>query len=155
MAYAGCMGMATQTLYDTDFAEWADRAAELMRARRFKDIDWENVIEEVESLGRSQRASVRSQLRRMLVHLIKQRIQPERDGASWRNSVANARLEIRNDIRDSPSLRHHLKDNLQAIYCDAVEEALVRMNRLSADLPAECPWDVDRLLDGDIGSVQP
>jgi hypothetical protein len=52
----------------------------------------------------------------MLAHLIKQRNQPERDGASCRSSVANARFEIRNDIRDSPSLRHHLEDNLQVNY---------------------------------------
>jgi hypothetical protein len=149
------MGAATQTLYDTDFAEWADRTAELLRARRFGDIDWESVVEEIETLGRSERAAVRSQLRRMLAHLIKQRIQPEGDGASWRSSVANARFEIRNDIQDSPSLRRHLEDNLQVIYRDAAEEALIQMNRQAADLPADCPWTVEQLLDGDIGSLQP
>ena len=149
------MGAATQTLYDTDFAEWADRTAELLRARRFGDIDWESVVEEIETLGRSERAAVRSQLRRMLAHFIKQRIQPERDGASWRSSVANARFEIRNDIQDSPSLRRHLEDNLQVIYRDAAEEALIQMNCQAADLPADCPWTVEQLLDGDIGSLQP
>jgi hypothetical protein len=149
------MGLATQTLYETDFAEWADRTAGLLRARRFGDIDWESVVEEIETLGRSERAAVRSQLRRMLAHLIKQRVQPERDGASWRTSVASARFEIRNEIRDSPSLRRHLEDNLHLIYGDAVEEALVQMNRQAADLPAECLWTVDRLMDGDIGSLLP
>src|ERR1700683_2873050 len=99
------MGAAIQTLYDTDFAEWADRTAELLRARQFGDIDWESVVEEIETLGRSERAAVRSRLRRMLLHLIKQRVQPEPDVASWRSSAASARSEIRNDIRDSPSLR--------------------------------------------------
>ena len=67
--------------------------------------------------------------------------------------AASARFEIRNDIRDSPSLRRHLEDNLHLIYGDAVEEALVQMNRQAADLPAECPWTVDQLMDGDIGSL--
>jgi hypothetical protein len=147
------MGAAIQTLYETDFAEWADHTAELLRARKFAEIDWESVVEEVETLGRSERAAVRSQLRRMLAHLIKQRVQPERDGASWQTSVASARMEIRNDIRDSPSLRRHLEDTLRVIYSDAVEEALVQMNLQEADLPADCPWTVDQLLDAEIGSL--
>jgi hypothetical protein len=135
------MGAATQTLYETDFAEWADRTTALLRARKFAEIDWESVAEEVETLGRSERAAVRSQLRRMLAPLIKQRVQPERDGASWRISAASARMEVRNDIRDSPSLRRHMQDNLRVIYGDAVEEALVQMNLQTADLPADCPSD--------------
>jgi hypothetical protein len=149
------MGAATQTLYETDFAEWAELTAELLRARKFAEIDWESVIEEVETLGRSERAAVRSQLRRMLVHLIKQRVQPERDGASWQSSVASARMEIRNDIRDSPSLRRHMEDNLHVIYSDAVEEALVQMSLQAADLPEDCPWTVDQLLHADIGFLSP
>ena len=147
------MRAATQALYETDFAEWADHTAELLRARKFAEIDWESVIDEVEALGRSERAAVRSQLRRMLVDLIKQRVPPERDGASWQSSVASARMEIRNDIRDSPSLRRHLEDTLRVIYSDAVEEALVQMNLQAADLPADCPWTVDQLLDAEIGSL--
>jgi hypothetical protein len=147
------MGAAAQTLYEIDFAEWADHTADLLRARKFAAIDWESVIEEVETLGRSERAAVRSQLRRMLVHLIKQRVQPERAGASWQISVASARMEIRNDIRDSPSLRRHLEDSLRVIYSDAVEEAVIQMSLQTADLPADCPWTVDQLLDADIGTL--
>jgi Domain of unknown function DUF29 len=147
------MGAAIETLYETDFAEWADHTAELLRARNFAEIDWESVVEEVETLGRSERAAVRSQLRRMLVHLTKQRAQLERDGAGWQISVASAWMEIRNDIRDSPSLRRHLEDTLRVIYSDAVEEALVQMNLQAADLPADCPWTVDQLLDAEIGSL--
>lgn len=147
------MGAATQSLYETDFADWADRTAELLRARKFAEIDWESVVEEVESLGRSERAAVRSELRRMLVHLIKQRVQPERDGASWQVSVASARMEIRNDIRDSPSLRRHLEDSLCVIYSDAEEEALVQMSLQTADLPGDCPWTVAQLFDAEIGML--
>jgi hypothetical protein len=147
------MGAATQTLYETDFAEWADHTAALLRARKFAEIDWESVIEEVETLGRSERAAVRSQLRRMLVHLIKQRVQPERDGASWQISVASARMEIRNVIRDSPSLRRHLEDHLRVIYGDAVEESLVQMNLQEADLPEDCPWTLGQLLDAEIRTL--
>ena len=68
------MGTTTKTLYDTDFVEWADQTAALVRAGRFNEVDVENLAEEIEGLGKSERKAVRSQLRRMLMHLIKQQI---------------------------------------------------------------------------------
>jgi hypothetical protein len=78
------MGAATKTLYDTDFVEWTARTAELLREGRLHDADLEHLAEEIKDLGTRERSAVRSQLRRMLVHLVKARIQPERAGASWR-----------------------------------------------------------------------
>src|SRR5437016_10687217 len=107
------MGTTLKTLYETDFVEWADHTAALLRERRYDEIDMDALIEEVEGLSGSQRSAVRSQLARMLMHLIKQRIQPERSGASWRESIADARTQITFDIHDSPSLRRFLDENLQ------------------------------------------
>ena len=56
------MGTTTKTLYDTDFAEWSARTAELLRAGRYDELDIENVAEEIESLGKAERKSVRAQL---------------------------------------------------------------------------------------------
>lgn len=58
----GLMGGLTKTLYDTDFVEWAAATAELLRERRFDDVDWEHLIEEIVSLGQSDEHAVRSQL---------------------------------------------------------------------------------------------
>ena len=91
------MGTTTKTLYETDYVEWADTMAALLRAGRLSEIDVENVAEEIEDLGKAARRAVRSQLKRLLMHLIKQRIQPERAGTSWRVSIQNARGEILND----------------------------------------------------------
>ena len=60
-----------QQLYDTDFVEWADKTAVLLRQGRFDELDIENLIEEVESLGNSERKALRSQLTRLLMHLLK------------------------------------------------------------------------------------
>src|SRR5437588_12967566 len=110
---------ATKSLYETDFAEWSDRTAELLRAGRFEEMDIENVAEEIASLGRAERKAVRSQLQRLMMHKIKQQLQPERDGKSWRSSIAGARQSLRADIQDSPSLRPHLEENLQKLYRNA------------------------------------
>ena len=88
------MGAATKTLYETDFVEWAQRTAELLRSGRLGEADLEHAADEIEDLGRGERSAVASRLQRMLMPLVKQRIQPERDGASWRRSIAEGRAEI-------------------------------------------------------------
>jgi hypothetical protein len=148
----GVMGTTTKTLYDTDFVAWAEETARLLRDRRFHDVDLENLAKEIEDLGKSQRDAVRSQLLRMLLHLVKQRIQPERSGSSWRSSITSARAEIWPKLDSSPSLRRELEASLQTIYQRAVKDAIyeVRLPRSRVgEIPAECPWTLDDLLEGE------
>ena len=135
-----------KTLYETDFAEWSERSAELLRSGRFDELDIESVAEEIESLGNRDRKAVRSQLQRLMMHKIKQILQPERDNVSWHASIRSARAEILDEMLDSPSLRPHLRDNLQRVYLRAVEEALEETGIKDASLPEDCPWDLDALL---------
>jgi len=151
------MGATTKTLYETDFAEWSSQTAGKLRAGRLEDLDLENVAEEIESLGRNEHAAVRSQMKRLLMHKLKQMIQPERDGTSWRLSIADARQTILSHIKDSPSLRKYLRDNLQEFYRDALELALIETDQAAAaepvpgPVPTDCPWTLDALLKGDAG----
>jgi hypothetical protein len=82
-----------------------------------------------------------------MLHKIKQQIQPERDGSSWQSTIAEARQAIRDDIRDSPSLRRYLAENLQEIYADAKEMALIETRLDYSPVPDDCPWDLDGLLE--------
>jgi len=139
------MGAITKTLYETDFAEWADTTAELVRAGRLNEVDLVHLAEEVEDLGKSERKAVESQLTRLLQHLIKQKIQPERDGSSWRASIVEARQSIRKDLARSPSLRRYLEEILQEAYEDAIELAEAETG-VHADVPAKCPYTLEELL---------
>ena len=147
------MGTITKTLYDADFVEWTARTAELLRAGRLDEADLEHAAEEIEDLGKSERSAVASQLHRMLMHLIKQRILPERDGASWRRSITEGRAEISYRLDDSPSLRRYVHDNLQKIYERAVNDALFETGmaekRRDLSLPAQCPYTLQDLLEAD------
>lgn len=58
-----------KTIYDLDFALWIEETVQKLKFGDFAQIDVENLIEEVESLGKSQRKSVRSYLLRLLEHL--------------------------------------------------------------------------------------
>jgi hypothetical protein len=151
------MDTSTESLYDADFVEWTTRTSDLLRRGCLAGLDLENIAAEIEDRGKSERAAVRSQLRRMLVHLVKTRIQPERAGASWRSPVASARIQILDHFGDSPSLRKHAEDNLQRIYGETVELALAETNLAGAtanpDIPKECPYTLDALLDGDLNEL--
>jgi hypothetical protein len=150
MEVSGGMSAATKTLYETDFVEWSKRTAELLRGGRFDEAELEHAAEEIEDLGRCERSAVASQLQRMLMHLVKQRIQPERDGISWRRSITEGRSEIEYRFDDSPSLRSFAQENLQQIYRRAVRDALLKTgltaHRSALNLPEICPYSLIDLL---------
>ena len=140
------MAVTTKTLYDTDFAEWAKETAALVRAGRLNEVDLEHVAEEIEDLAKGDRRAAASQMRRLMLHLIKQRVQPERDSDSWQASVASAQLELEDILADSPSLRRFLADNLEKLYNDAMLLASKETGILVLPLPKECPFTLDELL---------
>jgi hypothetical protein len=152
------MATITKTLYDADFVEWTAHTAELLRQGKFDEIDLEHVVEEIEDMGKSDFKAAQSQLQRMLVHLIKQRIQPERDGASWRVSIVSARREVLREFRFSPSLRRRISDEMEEVYREAVEDALEETNltdrRADLGIPDRCPFTLSQLLDSPLDSLR-
>lgn len=103
----------TRTLYDEDFVAWAKQQAEALRSAARgstnQPLDWENLAEEIEDLGRSVRRELRSQLTRIIHHLLKLQHSPAigpRRG--WKSSVREARSEIAELLSENPSLRSEL-----------------------------------------------
>lgn len=98
-------------LYDRDFFLWTQEQAAALRAVGESNLplDWENLAEEIESLGTSQRAELNSQVRRILRHLFKLEASPAADPrAGWRTTVRDARIEIEDLLEGSPSLRREI-----------------------------------------------
>jgi hypothetical protein len=97
--------------YDTDILEWSERQAALLRrlasGEHINDqIDWPNVIEEVETVGRSERAALRSHIAVVLEHLMKLQASPATEPRNgWTISVIRARGDIERSLKDSPGLR--------------------------------------------------
>jgi len=137
-------------LYETDFALWSERQADAVRRRAGNEIDWENVAEEIESLGRSDRREISSRLAVICAHLLKWQFQPKRRSRSWRSSVVQNRRKIADLIDESPSLASYPAEHLdgpKGAYEDGrcVAEAETGLTKL----PAECPWTIDQVLDAD------
>lgn len=103
--------------YDEDFYLWTQQQARRLRslsaAQSNEDLDWGNVAEEIESLGKSDRRAVRSRLHTILEHLYKLRFSTARDPRfGWTGTVTREREELRLILEDSPSLRRGLHELL-------------------------------------------
>ncbi len=112
-------------LYEQDFITWTEQQARLLRraaaAGSNLGLDWGNLIEEVESLGRSERRALASQVQRLLVHMLKLEHSPARDPRpGWMETVADARSAVAGLLRDDPGLR----PRLPAIVRDELPEAV-------------------------------
>ena len=117
-------------LYEQDFFLWTKEQAAALRLAKNSNLplDWENLAEEIESLGKSDRRELRSQIRRILRHLLKLEASPSAEpSAGWRSTVLDARTEIMDVLRDSPSLRREVDDLI-------AEQLIVAAELGSADL---------------------
>ena len=133
-------------LYDQDFLAWTRDQADALRRRSANELDWENLLEEVESLGKQQRSELRSHLIILLVHLLKWRLQPERRGRSWELTIAEQRRETERLVAENPSLRPEIDDLVESAYGIARLRA-ARQTRLSIrTFPDENPFDWQGIL---------
>src|SRR5438046_10078220 len=92
-----------RNLYDADFFAWSNEQAQRLRLLKPDELDWENVAEEIESLGRSDRRAIGSNLKVILEHLIKCRYQPAKQTPSWTDTIDEHRDRLNRIIADSPS----------------------------------------------------
>ena len=101
----------TGALYDCDFVLWTEEQAAALRRAKSSNLplDWDNLAEEIESLGKSDRRELRSQVRRILHHLLKIEASPAVEPqAGWRSTIRSARAELQAVLDDSPSLRRQV-----------------------------------------------
>ena len=98
--------------YEQDVYAWSQRQGALLRrlaaGERVNDadLDWPNLAEEIETVGRSERAALRSHILNVIEHLIKLQASPAAEPrAGWQDTIDRARSEIESLLADSPSLR--------------------------------------------------
>jgi hypothetical protein len=138
-------------LYETDYYRWLEVQADLLREGRLEDIDALNLVEEFDELAVGERASVESHTETIIEHLLKLQYSPApRPRRGWRLTVRKSRARLK--TRLSATLRTHLLQRLPDIHADARDAALIglEVDRVPADqLPAECPYSLDQILDPD------
>lgn len=139
----------TATLYDTDFYAWTQRQAALLRAEEFSEVDWNNLIEEIETLGRSDKRELDSRLEVLLMHLLKWRYQTGKRGKSWRITIDEQRRRLEKLLKESPSLHAQLATFVAEAYPGAIRAATVETGLPADTFPLECPWTPAQVLDED------
>ena len=142
------MTLATvKTLYEQDFALWIEETVKQLKSGNFSQIDLENLIEEVESLGKSQRQAVDSFLSRLLEHLLKRcYVTLPECYRGWEIEIRNFRKEIKRRLKDSPSLKRFMLEIFPESYQESLEA--MREDYPHTSFPDICPFpnDVDALL---------
>jgi hypothetical protein len=136
-------------LYERDLYAWSKKQAELLRRRRFAELDLEHVIEEIEDVGGSLYREVRSRIRTIMEHLLKleHSAAPE-PRAGWEHTIRRERADLAEDL--TPSLRAHIERNLARFYEGARIEAAAALRThgesAAADaLPTTCPYTLDQI----------
>ena len=133
--------------YNTDFYGWTQEQAALLRAGRLTDLDIENLIEEVETMGRSEKRELASRLTVLLVHLLKWRYQAFRRGTSWELTIKNQRIDLHDVIVDNPSLRPQLAAIIEMAYQKARLIAAKETKITLSVFPEQCPWGYEQMQD--------
>lgn len=132
--------------YDEDFARWSAEQSELIRQRRFDEVDLENVADEIESLGRSDKREIESRMKVLLVHLLKLKFQPGQGKPGWTSTITEQRRRIRKVIEESPSLTAYpmsvLGEEYEYARGDAAEETGIAV----ATFPETCPFSIEQVL---------
>ena len=134
------------SLYDTDFVQWTEKTADLLRSGAFGDVDWVNLIEEIESLGRNDKRALKSQTTRVIMHLLKWQYKPERRSNSCQGSIVEGRVQIRDLLAESPSLKPYLNSIFANCYQDAVEQASAETGLQIKEFPEDCLYTVEDFL---------
>ena len=135
--------------YEEDFVLWLEHQTDLLRQGRVAELDLENLAEEVEDIGRSQRRAVESELSVILIHLLKYQFQPSKRSRSWTDTLLEHRGRLARDFRASKSLRLHAETELTDLYRLARKRAAVQTRLPLTTFPETCPYTLTETLDED------
>jgi hypothetical protein len=138
---------ATQTLYQTDFYAWTQEQAAMLRSGQWQQLDVENLIEEIEALGRRERQELRNRLGVLLGHLLKWQFQPQQRSRSWLITMREQRRELDLLLRENPSLKPYLSEALELAYAAGLDLAERETNMAFDTFPAACPYTFEQAMD--------
>ena len=136
-------------IYEIDDAQWLEETVELLRNRKFIELDLDNLIEELEDLGKEKRNSVASLLEQIIRHLLLLQYwdtESQYNDIHWQGEIYTFRIQLKRKL--TINLRNYLESELDDIYKDALGFVRIK-TRNSVSFPSECPYSLAQLLDID------
>jgi hypothetical protein len=140
------------SLYEQDFYLWIQRTIELLKKGKLEQLDLENLIEEIDSMGKSQRKELKTRLTVLIEHLLKLQYwttEKEYNVRVWLNTIVEQRRQITYILADSPSLKPVLNDIFLDCYQDARSDTLRKYQLPATLFPQESPFCLLEVLDPD------
>ncbi len=134
-------------LYEIDDHLWLLETIELLKQKNFNELDLENLIEELESMGKRDINKAKSLLRQIIIHLLLLQywqLEIERNYHHWRGEIKTFRYDLNNHL--TTNLKHKLKEDLVNIYKSAVD-FVQEKTQFSVIFPTECPYTLEQLLE--------
>ncbi len=141
--------MIQGNLYETDFYTWSCQQAQLLREKKFEQVDWSNVIEEISDLGRSEYRAFVSAIEQLTLHLLKWQYQKELRSPSWRHSIDKQRIQIERILEDSPGLQTRIPEAVSQGYKYGRKGASKETFLDEKVFPEVCPYTWEELVDED------
>ena len=147
-------------LDEQDIELWRNNTIQHIRAKQFSEVDWENLVAELEGMSKSDRQALTSNLIILIAHLLKLQVQfdaPDSMKGSWYESVNEHRFRVKDDLQEKPSLKSYLTQALTKAYPKARSLAIkdgqnarwgVRQPS-QQEYPFDCPFTLEQILDDD------
>ncbi|MEH1896347.1 MAG: DUF29 domain-containing protein [Nostoc sp.] len=133
-------------LYESNYLQWLEETIKCLKARQLADIDYENLIEELEYLAKNEKRRVRILLEQIIRHLLLYQywdLEKPRNANHWAAEIIGFRNQINEDL--STNLRKHLEDNFSIIYSDALDYVMAKTKL--TNLPESSAYTLEQILD--------
>ncbi|AFZ14138.1 protein of unknown function DUF29 [Crinalium epipsammum PCC 9333] len=130
--------------HDNDFYAWTQEQAHLLKTGQLHQIDWQNIAEEIEDMGRSEKRQLESRLEVLIMHLLKWQFQPNLRSRRWQLTIKEQRLRLEKLLQENPSLQSNLCEVIEKVYPLAALSA-ERETGLSL-FPETCLYNLTEIL---------
>ena len=134
-------------LHENDFNLWIEETIDAIKSRDVNNMDWENLLEELEDMGASQKRSLDSYVQRLVEHILKLKYwhsERKKKKKGWRSEVVNFRNRINRLLKKNPSLKNYLSSE----YADNYQDAIAAMSE-KFDISNDNMISVDEIMKQD------
>jgi hypothetical protein len=125
--------MNIKELHEQDFNLWIEEIKQKIQNQDFVDMDWDNLLDEIDDMGKSEKRSLESYLQRLIEHILKLKYwesEGERNYRHWRAEVANFRNQINRLLKRNPSFKRYMEEIYPEIFAEVVQ-----VRSLEFDIP--------------------
>jgi len=134
-------------LYDHDFNLWIDQTVKDIKTENYKAVDWTNLIEEIEDMGKSQKRSLESYLELLVAHILKLQYwetEKERNFKHWKVEIVNFRSRINRLLKQNPSFKKYMAEVYPQVFNDAVKAWQIEF-----DIPSNSFIELEQVMEED------